>query len=75
MPVEVVAIPSRPDQAYYYLEPYIEGEYIKFNKNGLVNEFQEIYHPILQTFSHFTYCYSEGKMLVTDIQGAVQDQC
>ena len=39
----------------------------------ILNEFQEEMYLILQTFSHFTYCYSEGRALVTDIQGVVEN--
>ena len=73
LPVSVVTIPGRPYQPYYTLEPRIEGKYIKFDKTVILNEFQEEMYLILQTFSHFTYCYSEGRALVTDIQGVVEN--
>jgi hypothetical protein len=71
--VELVQIPSRPrDKQYFSLEPFITGTYLKFNNNnGYVNKPLEAAHAILQTFSHFTYCYSRGLVMVTDIQGAV----
>jgi hypothetical protein len=74
VPVELLRIPSRPrDKQYFSLEPFIEGDYIKFNNNnGYVNKELEAAHSILQTFSHFTYCYSRGLLMVTDIQGAVR---
>ena len=71
--VELVHIPTRrTGKNYWSLEPYIEGEYIKFNNNsGYVDKTQEIRHPILQAFSHFSFCYSRGILMITDIQGAV----
>ena len=73
--VELVHIPSRPsEKAYLSLEPYIIGEYKKFNNNnGYVDKTEEIYHSILQTFSHFSFCYSGGLLMVTDVQGCVYE--
>ncbi|OMJ84859.1 hypothetical protein SteCoe_13986 [Stentor coeruleus] len=73
VPVELLKIPSRPEgKKFYTLEPFIDGNYLKFNNNnGFVNKEQEALHPILQTFTHFTYCYSNGLVMVTDIQGVI----
>ena len=54
------------------LEPFIEGNYIKYNNNAsYVNE--EIpYDPsnqAAQAFSHFTFERSRGRFLVCDMQG------
>ena len=74
VPVELVTISSSSENIHYSMEPYLEGEYIKFNNNnGMVNKEQERLHPILQTFSHFTFCYTIGTVMVTDIQGVVND--
>lgn len=48
-------------------EPFMAGDYQKHNNNnGFV-------HPVLrntpQAFSHFTWHYSKGKLMVVDIQG------
>jgi Alpha-kinase family len=74
VPVELLYIPNRPtEKSYYSLEPYIEGDYQKFNNNnGFVDRELEVDHYILQTFTHFTYCYSRGLLMVTDIQGVAQ---
>ena len=71
-PVSVVTIPGRPYQLYYILEPCIEGKHIKFDRTVILNGFKEEMYLILKTFSHFTYNYSEGRALVTDIQGTVE---
>jgi hypothetical protein len=73
--VELLQIPSRPHgKQYFSLESFIKGTFLKFNNNnGYVNEILEAHHAILQTFSHFTYCYSRGLLMVTDIQGAAQE--
>ncbi|CAG8844664.1 30908_t:CDS:1, partial [Racocetra persica] len=48
-------------------EKYINNaEFTKFNaNNGLIIEF----HPILEAFAHFTYKYTEGYLVVYDLQG------
>ena len=70
--VEILYRPS--NKAYYTLEPYISGNYIKFNNNnGWIDKHQEIYHSVLQAFSHFTLCYSKGTLMITDVQGCVYD--
>eukprot|EP01013_Petalomonas_cantuscygni_P025376 TRINITY_DN4730_c0_g1_i1.p1 TRINITY_DN4730_c0_g1~~TRINITY_DN4730_c0_g1_i1.p1 ORF type:complete len:234 (+),score=49.59 TRINITY_DN4730_c0_g1_i1:162-863(+) len=52
-------------------EPYIAGEYRKHNNNwGYVNP--EVMRNTPHAFSHFTWHYSKGKLLIVDIQG-VQD--
>ena len=56
------------------LEPFIEGTYLKFNNNnGHVEKMLEASHSIMQTFSHFTYSYSNGMLMVTDLQGVVNN--
>ena len=73
VPVELIYIPTRTEGTQYFLlEPYIEGEYLKFNNNnGYVNKIEEVKYPILQTFSHFSYSFSKGLVMVTDLQGVV----
>jgi hypothetical protein len=72
--VKVLHLPERPEgRQYYCVEEYIKGRYQKFsNNNGYVNRALEVLHPILQTFSHFTYHHTRGILLLVDLQGAVQ---
>ncbi|KAF4994751.1 hypothetical protein FDECE_13024 [Fusarium decemcellulare] len=54
------------------LEPYIEGEYVKYNNNSsYVNEEDpdDEFNKAAQAFSHFTYERSWGSFLVCDLQG------
>ncbi|RYP46193.1 hypothetical protein DL768_007563 [Monosporascus sp. mg162] len=52
------------------LEPYIAGEYIKYNSNGgWVNESSDPFNMAAQAFSHFTFERSWGSLLVSDLQG------
>lgn len=51
---------------YMSVEPYIPGSYEKFtSNNGFVKKDSEL----AQAFSHFSWCLTEGDMMVTDIQG------
>ena len=57
------------------LEPFIEGDYIKYNSNGLfVKEDTpgDPFNRTAQAFSHFTFEPSKGHFLVTDLQGVGQ---
>jgi hypothetical protein len=53
------------------LEPFIDGEYIKYNSNGLyvLEDDNNTFNEIAQAFSHFTFERSWGHFLVTDLQG------
>jgi len=54
----------------YLAQKFIEGEYMKYNNNyGWVNYNMTKASMIAQAFSHFTYEYSLGTMLVVDVQG------
>jgi hypothetical protein len=71
--VELLQVKSSSIKKYFSFENFIPGTYLKFNNNnGFVDKTLEATHPILQTFSHFTYSYSRGLVMVTDVQGAVQ---
>ena len=74
VPVELLRIPGRTTgDNFYSLEPFIPGNYVKFNNNnGFVDKALEALHPLMQTFSHFTYSYSKGLVTVTDVQGVVE---
>ncbi len=55
---------------FFCAEPLITGEYKKFNNNnGYVSD--ENYHQILNAFSHWTYQYTDGFMMVVDLQGVI----
>lgn len=54
------------------LEPYIDGEYIKYNNNSMFVKEDSPDDPFNQTaqaFSHFTFERSWGHFLVNDLQG------
>ena len=56
-------------------QKFLEGDYIKYNNNyGFVNSNKSNICMVAQTFSHFTYDYSSGSMMVVDIQGAHSDE-
>ncbi|KAK2604002.1 hypothetical protein QQS21_003838 [Conoideocrella luteorostrata] len=54
------------------LEPFIDGEYVKYNSNGayVLDDDDDPLNEIAQAFSHFTFERSWGHFLVTDLQGA-----
>lgn len=57
------------------LEPFIHGKYVKYNNNsGWVNKDKEEgpFHHAAQAFSHFTFERSQGRFLVSDLQGVGQ---
>lgn len=73
VPVDLVRVPDRPEgQDWLTMEPFIEGNFVKFNSNnGVVVKDLEAQHPAVSAFSHFTYCQSNGLLMVTDLQGVV----
>ncbi|CAG8844852.1 3623_t:CDS:1, partial [Racocetra persica] len=66
--IDVKVLYDETDNTYYSVEKYIDNaEFKKFNVNsGLITEF----HSILEAFAHFTYQYTEGYLVVYDLQGA-----
>ena len=57
----------------YFVEPKLEGEFIKFNNNGeFVNH--EQYSATIQAFSHWTYYRSAKRLVVNDLQGVVNKE-
>ncbi|CAG8774690.1 9002_t:CDS:2 [Racocetra persica] len=66
--IDVKVLYNGTDNTYYSVEEYINNaEFKKFNVNsGLITEF----HSILEAFAHFTYQYTEGYLVVYDLQGA-----
>jgi hypothetical protein len=52
------------------LEPFIEGEYVKYNNNAsYVNPSNDKYNKAAQAFSHFTFERSRGRFMIVDLQG------
>ncbi|KAH7350795.1 elongation factor-2 kinase EFK-1B isoform [Rhexocercosporidium sp. MPI-PUGE-AT-0058] len=56
------------------LEPYIDGEYVKYNSNSMFVKEDlpgepDTFNQIAQAFSHFTFERSWGHFLVNDLQG------
>ncbi|KAF0541053.1 kinase-like protein [Gigaspora margarita] len=66
--INVNVLYDETDNTYYSVEKYINNaKFKKFNVNsGLITEF----HSILEAFAHFTYKYTEGYLVVYDLQGA-----
>ena len=58
------------DGKFITIEEYINGDFVKYiNNDGDICEEEEIGDKA-QAFAHFTYEKSEGKLIVSDIQGA-----
>lgn len=65
---------------YVPAEPFLRGQYIKYNNNNgwldeqyksgqLAGSVAGVNHHVAQAFSHYTYVESGGELLVCDIQG------
>jgi len=55
---------------FFLVQQFLEEEYVKFNNNyGWKSDDKDSSVLIAQAFSHFTYEYSMGVIMVTDIQG------
>ncbi|CAG8822223.1 10554_t:CDS:1, partial [Racocetra persica] len=70
--IDVKVLCDKTDSnAYYTVENYISNaEFKRFNVNsGIITEF----HSILEAFAHFTYQYTEGYLVVYDLQGVNLD--
>ncbi|EAR88738.2 mhck/ef2 kinase domain protein (macronuclear) [Tetrahymena thermophila SB210] len=67
---EIIGHPNK-EIKYYFVENLIEGDYQKYNNNaGWTNlTTSSDFNKITQAFSHFTWQYSHGQLLVVDIQG------
>jgi hypothetical protein len=51
---------------YYAIEPKLDAEYKRFNVNtGVITKLRHT----LEAFAHFTYEYTEGYLVVCDLQG------
>lgn len=70
-PIDVSDLAS--DEDCMSLEPFIEGTYVKYNSNsGYVNRTNpdDRFNEAAQAFSHFTFERSQGRFLVSDLQGS-----
>ena len=60
-----VQIEGQSSLVYANIEPFLEGEFEKFNSNvGYVNGC----HDIAQAFSHWTHHVTNGYLMVVDLQ-------
>lgn len=60
------------EEKHLSLEPYLPGDYVKYNNNGLfVREDtpNDKFNRVAQAFSHFTFERSWGHFMVVDLQG------
>lgn len=51
---------------YVAIEPYLHGEFEKFNSNG---GYEDNRAAVLNAFSHWTWCITGHRFLVCDLQG------
>ena len=57
--------------SYYLLEAHIKGEFVRYGNNvGYINP--AIDAELAHAFSHWTFVASEGRLMVTDLQGSHQ---
>lgn len=52
---------------WYTVEDFLDGHYKKFSCN--VGDFSPEYSDVLQAFTHWTYEFSGGELMITDLQG------
>lgn len=55
--------------AFYMLEPFLEGQVVKFNNNSGVVASSLPQSDLMQAFSHYTWVKSGKTLLVCDLQG------
>lgn len=68
--VGILEVPLDSEKRWFTFEPYISGEYTKFNgNNGYVSPIEDPVNDACQAFSHYTWVKSEKRMVVCDIQG------
>ena len=61
---------TSPSPKYYYVENYIPGKYIKYNNNaGWIKTSIADQTLVAQAFSHFSYQYTQGYLMIVDLQG------
>eukprot|EP00998_Keelungia_sp_KM082_P006263 NODE_2521_length_1045_cov_475.622004_g2503_i0.p1 GENE.NODE_2521_length_1045_cov_475.622004_g2503_i0~~NODE_2521_length_1045_cov_475.622004_g2503_i0.p1 ORF type:complete len:312 (+),score=99.74 NODE_2521_length_1045_cov_475.622004_g2503_i0:119-937(+) len=65
--VDAFLVESLDHATLWGVEPFLRGEFEKHNNNyGFTND-NDRNTP--QAFSHFTYCGSQGQLIIVDIQG------
>ncbi|XP_046841768.1 alpha-protein kinase vwkA-like [Xenia sp. Carnegie-2017] len=70
--LSVATVTEYARKIHYTMERYIPGKYVKFNNSaGFVNE--NVYTATLSAFSHWTYCVTDGYLMVVDLQGVKDD--
>ena len=58
-----------PSHKYYYVENYLPGQYIKYNNNaGWVTDNIAEQTLVAQAFSHFSYQYTQGYLMIVDFK-------
>ncbi|KIX06615.1 uncharacterized protein Z518_04591 [Rhinocladiella mackenziei CBS 650.93] len=72
--IVTTCLQSKSEGGCLSLEPYIEGEYVKYNSNSMFvkedpPDDPDPFNQIAQAFSHFTFERSWGHFLVNDLQG------
>lgn len=59
-----------PSHTLYSVENYIPGKYVKYNNNaGWISDSVADQTLIAQAFSHFSYQFTEGYLIIVDLQG------
>ncbi|KAH8096534.1 elongation factor-2 kinase [Aureococcus anophagefferens] len=67
----LVVFKDRPGRPCYFMEAYVEGDFVKHNGNaGYVNDRDHVARATPQAFSHFTFCETGGARLVHTRDGA-----
>jgi len=66
--IEFPVSERRPqDRNIFAYEPFLEGSYQKFTNNAKWRQKSEF--RTMETFSHFSYHFSRGSLMVVDLQG------
>ena len=61
---------TSPSHEFYYVENYIPGKYVKYNNNvGWIKTSIADQTLVAQAFSHFSYQFTQGYLMIVDLQG------
>jgi DNA-directed RNA polymerase subunit RPC12/RpoP len=66
---------SSDPMQYFGSEPFIAGEYVKYNNNNgwknvaFTDKAQAIFSDTAQAFSHYSWQFTYGNLMVVDLQG------
>jgi len=59
---------------YFCAEPFMPGAFLKYNSNaGYVGEDAMPHFELVQSFTHFTFAASGGKLMIADLQGVANE--